>query len=65
VKTFDFPVNHPAKRLGGVAIDPATGRLYVSQLWTGGGDSLPLIHVFQTGTDASLSWLQVTRRSDQ
>jgi len=61
VKTFDFPVDHPAKHLGGAAVDPATGRLYVSQLWTGGGDSLPLIHVFQMGTDASLGWLQVAR----
>jgi hypothetical protein len=57
VKTFDFPVDHPAKHLGGAALDAATGRLYVSQLWTGGGDALPLIHVFQMGTDASLSWL--------
>jgi hypothetical protein len=65
VKTFDFPVNHPAKRLGGVAIDPATGRLYVSQLWTGGGDSLPLIHVFQTGTDASFELAASDSRSDR
>lgn len=65
VKSFEFPIDHPAKRFGGAAADPATGRLYVSQLWTGGGDSLPLIHVFQMGTDPSLSWLPVTRRSDQ
>jgi hypothetical protein len=59
VKTFEFPIDHAAKHLGGVAFDPATGRLYVSQLWAGGGDSLPLIHVFQVPQDPSLDWLQV------
>jgi hypothetical protein len=58
VRTFEFPVDNAAKHLGGVAFDPAAGRLYVSQLWAGGGDALPLIHVFQVPKDPSLSWLQ-------
>src|SRR5262249_18067095 len=59
VKTFDFPFDNGAKYLGGVAFDPATGHLYVSQLWAGGGDYLPLIHVFQVPKGSSLDWLQV------
>jgi hypothetical protein len=58
VTRFDLPFKDGAKRLGGVAFDPATGRLYVSQLRTGGGDAQPLIHVFQVSKDRSLDWLQ-------
>ncbi len=58
VRTFEFPIDNAAKHLGGVAFDPESGRLYVSQLWAGGGDALPLIHVFQVPKDPSLSWLQ-------
>src|SRR5207248_10626524 len=46
---FDFPIFDGAKRIGGVAFDPATGRIYVSQQGgdRSGGGSMPLIHVFQ------------------
>jgi hypothetical protein len=41
-----FPIDVPAKRVGGIAFDPSTNRLFFSQLhadeW-----GLPLIHVFK------------------
>ena len=52
---FDFPEPGGSKVLGGVAFDPASGRLYVSQV---GADTStryannPLIQVFQVTTNA-------------
>jgi hypothetical protein len=62
VRALEFPIDNPSKRLGGVAFDPATGRLFVSQMLAGGGDALPLIHVFQVPKDPSLGWLQTKPR---
>jgi hypothetical protein len=60
VKTFDFPADDKAKHIGGVAFDPATNRLYVSQMGGGGGEYMPLIHVFNVPNGSSLSWLDTT-----
>jgi hypothetical protein len=44
-----FPIDEPAKVIGGVAFDPQTARLYVSQLRGEHREfiNLPLIHVFK------------------
>jgi hypothetical protein len=65
VKNFEFPFPEKGKHLGGVAFDPATSRLYVSQMGGGGGEYMPVIHVFQVPKDPSLSWLPGTRRPGQ
>ncbi|MBX7135011.1 MAG: Ig-like domain-containing protein [Fimbriimonadaceae bacterium] len=48
---FDFPIADGKKYLGGVAFDPNTGRLYVSQINVDNSrdayDNAPLIQVFQ------------------
>jgi hypothetical protein len=50
VWNFDVPITTGSKRLGGVAFDPATGRVYVSVMGADQGyayHSLPLIEVYQ------------------
>jgi hypothetical protein len=44
--SFDVPVFDGGKTVGGTAFDPATGRLFISQMGTGVGRT-PLIQVFQ------------------
>jgi hypothetical protein len=46
VWNFNLPLPDGGKHIGGIAFDPATGRLYVSQQHTG-PDTTPVIHVFQ------------------
>jgi hypothetical protein len=53
---FSFPQPDGQKYVGGVAFDPATGRIYVSELGVDTVDpysSRPLIQVFQVSTSAS------------
>jgi len=54
---FDVPTPEGAKHLGGVAFDPATNRLYVSQLNAGfdGFDVYPIVQVYQVSTGAALT----------
>ncbi|HEY7424195.1 MAG TPA: hypothetical protein VH682_08180 [Gemmataceae bacterium] len=49
VWNLDFPHPEGSKHIGGVAFDPATGRLYVSQMFAAriGYDYAPLIQVFK------------------
>ncbi len=58
---FSFPINSGEQTVGGVAFDPATGRVYVSLIDTdheAAYSELPLIEVFQvnvpSGTQAPL-----------
>jgi len=53
--SWDFsPVfTAPAKTAGGVAFDPATGRIYISEVGVGG--SKPVISVYQVTTTAAAS----------
>src|SRR5439155_5482788 len=46
---FDFPITEGSKHIGGVAYDPASGRIYVSQQGgdRAGGAWMPLIQVYQ------------------
>jgi hypothetical protein len=51
---LSFPIpGHEINRLGGVAYDVATGRIYVSKYH--GDGTMPLIHVFQAGSVGSTS----------
>jgi hypothetical protein len=56
VWNLDFPQNDGAKYIGGVAFDPSTNRLYVTQL---GGDTqvaytyLPVVQVFQLSLNST------------
>jgi hypothetical protein len=50
---FDLPYPEGGKHIGGVAYDPASGRMYVSQQFANGG--YPVIHAFQVGPGLSLT----------
>ena len=52
VVNFDLPTPEPAKYLGGVAFDPATSRLYISQKQAGPSGT-PVIHVYRLGRQSS------------
>jgi hypothetical protein len=50
---FDFPVFDGSKHLGGAAFDPATNRLYITQMY-GDGDR-PLVQVYQVADGSPLT----------
>jgi hypothetical protein len=57
VWNFELPITTANKRVGGVAFDPASGRVYVSILGADQGyayHSMPLIEVFQINLNATL-----------
>ncbi len=42
---FTVPNLKPNAQIGGAAIDPATGRIYISELF--GNGLLPTIHIYE------------------
>jgi len=62
VFNFDLPTPEPTKYLGGIAFDPATSRLYVSQKQAGAGYT-PVIHVYQLGRQTAPATSAVLRNS--
>ena len=51
VWNFDLPFQPKGRRIGGVAYDPTTQRIFVSQLHSDG--DLPVIHVFKVSPSAT------------